>query len=217
MGYIERNLMPGEKLLLRPRYHSVRFLPGVALLLVAGALAVASFVFPGADSAGTISALLIAAAGVGVAGFVTILWRAFVDSFDEFGLSTVRVFKKTGFLKRVVRQIPLDKVQDVNISATLWGRWLSYGDVELQTAGTDGTVVFPRIAHPEGFRNALFAHLHPVAGPTPPPLPSPSGPAPSAAAPSVESRLRELSRLKDAGLVTEEEYAEKRRLLLQEL
>jgi hypothetical protein len=37
----------------------------------------------------------------------------------------------------------------VNVRATLWGRWRAYGDVELQTAGSDSTVVFPRIVDPD--------------------------------------------------------------------
>ena len=28
MGYVDKNLMAGEEILLRPRYHPVRFLPG---------------------------------------------------------------------------------------------------------------------------------------------------------------------------------------------
>ncbi len=63
-----------------------------------------------------------------------------------------------------MRQIPLEKVQDVNVRSTLGGRWLSYGDVELQTAGSDSTVVFPRILHPEEFRNVLFSHTRPQCG-----------------------------------------------------
>jgi uncharacterized membrane protein YdbT with pleckstrin-like domain len=203
MGYIEKNLMPGEELLLRPRYHWIRFLSGGALLILSIALTAGSFAVPDTTS----RPLLIASGALALAGLLAIGWRALVDSFDEFGLSSARVFKKTGFLSRNVRQIPLDKVQDVNIRATLWGRWLSYGDVELQTAGTDGTVVFPRIQDPEKLRNALFAHLgHPGA----------LQPA-AAVAPSVEARLRELTRLKDAGLVTAAEYEEKRRALIQEI
>ncbi|HKC25058.1 MAG TPA: PH domain-containing protein [Thermoanaerobaculia bacterium] len=204
MGYIERNLMPGETLLLAPRYHAVRFVPGAALVLCAIGLAAAALAIPEPTVE---TPLLIGGAALAVLGLAAMGWRAFVDSFDEFGVSTSRVFKKTGFLKRQVRQIPLDKVQDVNIQATLWGRWLSYGDVELQTAGTEGTVVFPRIRHPEELRNALFAHL-PGAAPAS---------VPAAARPSVEARLAELQRLKDTGVVTPEEYAERRRAILAEI
>jgi membrane protein YdbS with pleckstrin-like domain len=208
MGYIERNLMPGEELLLAARYHWVRFLGG-AVLFVAGLVVVAaSFGFP-ASQLGT--ALLVGGSALAAIGLVVIGIRALRDAFDEFGVTSFRVFRKTGFLTRDVTQIPLDKIQDVNIKATLWGRWLSYGDVELQTASEDGLVRFPRVRDPEKFRNLLFTRLH---------APAPASMVASVAAParvSVEERLNELSRLRDKGLVSEDEYAEKRRTLLAEL
>jgi len=211
VGYIERNLMPGEEVLLAARYHWVRFLPGAALLVAGLVLLAASFGF-GATELGMV--LLIAGGALSVIGFLMVSWRAVVDSFDEFGVTSFRVFRKTGFLSRDVKQIPLDKIQDVNIRATLWGRWLSYGDVELQTASEDGLVLFPRVQNPENFRNVLFARLkYPAsvvaaAAPVPPPVP---------VGPSVEARLEQLSRLKERGLVSDEEYAAKRSALLQEL
>src|SRR5262249_34055440 len=139
VSYIDKNLVPGEEVLLRPRYHWVRFVPG-ALLVVLGLLAaIAALVF---KELAPQSAVLIAAGGVAVVGFRAIGFRALVDSFAEFGVTTVRVIRKTGFLTRRVVQIPLDKVQDLHLVATLWGRWLSYGDVELESAGVDGPLVF---------------------------------------------------------------------------
>jgi hypothetical protein len=200
MAYIEKNLAPGEEVLLRPRYHWVRFAPAASLLLAALVLTILAFALPSPEAR---TPLLIGSGVLAAVSLFAAARRALVDSFDEFALTSARVVKKVGFLTRSVRQIPLDKVQDVNIRATLWGRWLAYGDVELQTAGADGTVVFPRIRHPEEFRNALFAHA--VQGTAP------------AARPSVEARLKELTRLKDAGVVSEAEYAEKRRALIAEI
>jgi hypothetical protein len=222
MSYIDKNLMPGEEIYFRPGYHWVRFLPYSVVVLAGVALAVVTAYVAVEKPAST---YLYSAAGfLAVAGLVFGGGRWFVDSFDEFALTSFRVVKKTGFVRREVRQIPLDKVQDLNLHATLWGRWLAYGDVELQTAGQDGTVVFPRIQYPEEFRNVLFAHLPrfaspgvaagtpllaPVPGTVPPPVPRP--------APTVEGRLQELERLKQTGLVSEAEYQEKRKALLTEL
>jgi uncharacterized membrane protein YdbT with pleckstrin-like domain len=141
-------------------------------------------------------------------------WRALVDSFDEFAITSFRVIKKSGFVTRTVRQIPLEKVQDVNVRSTLGGRWLSYGDVELQTAGSDSTVVFPRILHPEEFRNVLFTHTRPQTGTDG--LGGPSATAQPSRA-SVEERLKEAERLYKTGVLSEAEYQEKRQALIKEL
>jgi membrane protein YdbS with pleckstrin-like domain len=203
MSYVEKNLMPGEQLLLSPRYHWIRFAPGVAFVVL-GIVALAVWFLRRGEPYE--AQLIWGVAGLFVLGLFAAGWRWLVDSFDEFAITSTRVIRKSGFLSRNLRQIPLDRVQDLNIKATLGGRWLSYGDVELQTAGSDGTVVFPRIRHPEEFRNVLFVHRAPAAG---------GGLGASAPArPTAEQRLRELEGLKAQGLVGEEEYRERRKAIL---
>jgi uncharacterized membrane protein YdbT with pleckstrin-like domain len=218
VSYVEKNLAPGEEILLRPRYHWIRFAPGASVAVLGVVLAAASaLLVPAAEGtdAGVRSPLLLAAGVVTLSGILVMAWRALVDSFDEFAITSFRVVKKSGFVTRSVRQIPLEKVQDVNVRSTLGGRWLSYGDVELQTAGSDSTVIFPRILHPEEFRNVLFTHTRPQTAGTD----GLGGPS-AAAAPSrssVEERLKEAERLRKTGVLSEAEYQEKRQALIKEL
>ncbi len=217
MSYVEKNLAAGEEILLQARYHWVRFVPGASVAALGVVLAAAGALLVPAE--GTEPALrsgLFLVAGVLVlAGLLAMAWRALVDSFDEFAITTFRVIRKSGFVTRDVRQIPLEKVQDVNVRSTLGGRWLSYGDVELQTAGSDSTVIFPRIIHPEEFRNVLFTHTRPGAAGTDG-LGGRSASAPPSRA-SVEERLKEAERLHKAGTLSDAEYQEKRQALIKEL
>ena len=215
MGYVEKNLMPGEEVLLRPSYHWVRFVPGSAGLAAGAAIAIAGMAFGDLVVAPWVGAV------AAVAGLAALFRRWLADLFDEFAVTSLRVIRKTGIVTRDVRQVPLEKVQDLNIRANLWGRWLAYGDVYVQTAGQDGTVVFPRIAHPEQFRNVLFAHLPRAGGPAAPAA-APAATSVQSVQPlqparSVEDRLKDLERLKQQGLVTEGEYTAKRAALLAEL
>src|SRR5664279_5353501 len=217
MSYVAKNLAPGEEILLQPRYHWVRFVPAASVAVLGAVLAAASGLFvPAAEGAepGLRSPLLIVAGVLLLAGVLGMTWRALVDSFDEFAITSFRVIKKSGFVTRSVRQIPLEKVQDVNVRSTLGGRWLSYGDVELQTAGSDSTVVFPRILHPEEFRNVLFTHTRPQTGTDG--LGGRSATAQPSRA-SVEERLKEAERLYKTGVLSEAEYQEKRQALIKEL
>lgn len=207
MSYVEKNLMPGEELVLRPRYHWIRFVPAALLAL----LGLAMLAIWAARLGGSSPVwLLWGGAALAAAGLLALLWRWLADSFDEFAVTSARVIKKTGFLSRSVRQAPLDRIQDLNLKATLWGRWLSYGDVEVQTAGTDGSIVFPSIRDPEELRNVLFLRRVPATG-----LAAAAAPLP--ARPSVEQRLRELEELKAKGLVTEEEMRERRKAILESI
>ncbi|MDL2717600.1 MAG: PH domain-containing protein [Acidobacteriota bacterium] len=218
MAYVEKNLAPGEEILLQPRYHWIRFVPAVLLAVLGVVLAAASgLLVPAAGGAESSlrSPLLLVAGVLFLAGVLGMAWRALVDSFDEFAITTFRVIRKSGFVTRIVRQIPLEKVQDVNVRSTLGGRWLSYGDVELQTAGSDSTVVFPRILHPEEFRNVLFTHTRPQGMGTDG-LGGRSATAPSSGA-SVAERLQEAERLHRTGVLSDAEYQEKRQSLIKEL
>jgi uncharacterized membrane protein YdbT with pleckstrin-like domain len=197
----------------------VRFVPGGSIAALGVVLAAADALLlrsePGGSEPGLRTPLLIAAGLVALAGLLAMAWRALVDSFDEFAITSFRVIRKSGFVTRTVRQIPLDKVQDVNVQSTLGGRWLSYGDVELQTAGSDSTVVFPRILHPEEFRNVLFTHTRSGAAGTDGLGGRPA--ATPAARASVEERLKEAERLRKTGVLSEAEYQEKRQALIREL
>jgi hypothetical protein len=218
MSYVEKNLAPGEEILLQARYHWIRFVPGGSVAVLGAALAAAVGLLVPAGTGGAESslrsALFVVAAILFLAGILAMAWRALVDSFDEFAITSFRVIRKSGFVTRSVRQFPLEKVQDVNVRSTLGGRWLSYGDVELQTAGSDSTVVFPRILHPEEFRNVLFTHTRPQTG-----TDGLGGRAPTAppARASVEERLKEVERLHRTGALSEAEYQEKRQALIKEL
>lgn len=206
MGYVDKNLMAGEEILLRPRYHPVRFAPGLLGISLGVVVALAGVALPAAAAS---PGILVAAGGVlALLGFAAVAFRALVDSFDEFAITSLRIIKKTGILTRRVSQIPLEKVQDLRLVATLWGRWLSYGNVEVESAGEEGPVVFHRIQDPEAFRNAVFTR-HAVAKATAPePLPPARKP---------EERLGEIERLFKTGALTEGEYKAKREELIREL
>lgn len=206
MGYVNRNLMAGEDVLLRPRYHPVRFLPGALGIFLGALVALGAVVLPqGTASPGILVAV---GAALAVVGLLAIALRAVVDSFDEFAITSLRIIKKTGFWTRRVSQIPLDKVQDLRLVATLWGRWLSYGNVEVESAGEDGPVVFRRIQNPEAFRNAVFARRA---------APAAESVAPATPFRTAEDRLKEVERLFKTGSLTEGEYKMKRQELIKEL
>ena len=206
MGYVDRNLMAGEHVLLRPRYHPVRFVPGALGIFLGALVALGAVVLPSSTASPGILAAVGAA--LAVVGLLAIALRAVVDSFDEFAITSLRIIKKTGILTRRVFQIPLDKVQDLRLVATLWGRWLSYGNVEVESAGEEGPVDFPRIQNPEAFRNVVFTRQA---------APAAASVAPTTPRRTAEERLGDVERLFKAGSLTEGEYKAKRQELIKEL
>ena len=186
MGYAEKNLAPGESILYRARYHWVlyRF---------------------------TIIVLVLAAAFV-VLALLAFLVRRFRANQDEFVVTNRRVIRKVGFYAREIQQAPLEKVQDITVEQGVFGRMLGYGTVIVETASEKGMLIFPSIATPEGFRNAVWGQA---------PATTAGAGSPSAAATAggvaTKSRLEELEKLKQQGLINDEEYAAKRKEILTHL
>jgi uncharacterized membrane protein YdbT with pleckstrin-like domain len=208
MGYAEKNLVDGERVTYRARYHWVIYRWSLALMVLAVILAVAAFYTwrKSPDQAAArwigLGALICGA----VAGLVAAGTRIRISA-DEFAVTNRRVIRKVGLLSREIEQAPLDKIQDITVDQGLAGRLLGFGTVTLETASERGTLVFPTIAQPEAMRNALWGHSTAAAPATV------GGPAPA----SASVRLQELDRLRQQGLLSEDEYANKRREILSHL
>ena len=92
-----------------------------------------------------------------VAGLVALYWTAtawFHRWTTETDVTNMRVVHKTGFIKRRTLEMSLDKVESVDITQSVLGRLLNYGDVTIQGVG-EGTQTISDMASPLAFRNAI--------------------------------------------------------------
>lgn len=164
MGYVDRNLVPGETLLYRTRHHWLvlvgpvvgglsLLVPGVALLLEA---------IVTADSAGlvvgnsTISPKMMAIAGaiLVAVGIITFIYGVAKRNATEMAVTNRRVLIKTGMTSRRTLDLMLSRVESIGVEESAAGRMLGYGSVIVR--GTGGTPEpFLMIAHPQEFRRAV--------------------------------------------------------------
>jgi uncharacterized membrane protein YdbT with pleckstrin-like domain len=202
---VQDYLQPGEEILYRAHVTRLTLAPLVALLAVA--LGLTAFSWFGLSNAPGAIVGGLAALAVGGA----LAWRLFLLRTNEFMLTNYRVIQQTGVLTKRSVDSRLDKINNVEHRQTLWGRILSYGDVEIDTASESGISQFKKIARPLEFKRAIIAATEAYRS-------SGRAVAPAAAAgPSGAERLRQLKALFDDGLISKEEYEEKRRQLMVEL
>ena len=209
MGYAEKNLVPGETITMRARYHWTIYRVPLLLLILAILLGAASL-YSGhvsAESGVARPVGVLAAVFLGIA-VLALLLRWIRAEADEFVVTNRRVIRKVGIVAREIEQAPLEKIQDITVDQGYIARMLDYGTVTLETASERGSLTFPRISRPESFRNALWGQA-PVALATP--AAGPGG------RPVARERLAELESLKQQGLVSDQEYATKRREILSGL
>lgn len=155
MAYIVHELAEGERLikLSRPSWWSVvaRTVLSIAVLAVVivvftmGAWLTALVLWV------IIVPLALAAWIAMVAPLIVRIWST------EIAITDRRVTSKSGVFKVEVKTTPLDKVNNVNVTQSVLGRMLNYGDIEVTTATADSTDnhFVKTLAHPNDFRNAL--------------------------------------------------------------
>ncbi len=129
----------------------------------------------------------------------------------KFVITSRRVIQLSGVLNKDVTDSSLEKVNDVKLDQSFWGRLLNYGDVEILTASELGVNKFTTLGNPVRFKTAMLNAKNkletPVmaAGPAAPPTPD------------VPALLAQLDGLRQHGVLTEAEFQAKKAQLLSKL
>ena len=146
MGYVERHLLPGERVLYKTRLHWVLFAKPV-LVVLAGAI-LAGLLRQVQDPPW----LWMIGGALALVGLIWSFVHYVEVMTSEFAVTTSRLIFKVGLISRYTTELLLSKVESIGVQQGLVGRVLSYGD--LTVTGTGGArEVFRRVRDPIGFRN----------------------------------------------------------------
>lgn len=133
MGYVQKVLQPGETLRFRTNHHWIAYGPGVGLLLLA------VFLLAGAEQPNAWRGVWTILALIACAGAAILLARAwFVRWITEIAVTDRRIIYKSGFIRRHTDEMPLGKVENVEVTQWILGRLLGYGDVRVEGSGGGG-------------------------------------------------------------------------------
>lgn len=146
MGYVERHLLAGERVVYKTRLHWVLFVKPALLMLVGVILMVLLRQVQDPPW------LWIFGAAVALIGLVWAFVHYVEVMTSEFAVTTSRLILKVGLISRYTTELLLAKVESIGVQQGLIGRLLNYGD--LTVTGTGGArEVFRRVRDPIGFRN----------------------------------------------------------------
>ena len=127
----------------------------------------------------------------------------------EYIVTNRRVIQFSGVINKSVVDSSLEKVNDVRMSQSFFGRMFDYGDVEIMTASELGVNVFKRIADPVQFKTAMLNAREKLGyeglgshGPH---------------ADNIPAMIAELDELRKKGVVTEAEFQSKKKELLAKM
>jgi len=127
----------------------------------------------------------------------------------HFVVTSDRLVFRSGILAKHMRDIPLEKVNDLASSQSLFERMIGAGDLLIESAGERGQEVFSHIPHPDAVQQEIYrqmeannARLRGVAVPR---------------QPSVTDQIAALADLRDRGAISPAEYEAKKAQLLDRL
>jgi uncharacterized membrane protein YdbT with pleckstrin-like domain len=160
MGYVDNNLAPGERILLRATPHWGLFI-GPILVTVIGGLLVLLFFLPSLTAPSdqdmiASSALLFLCCIVPYLLFsALVLGSAAARYFTtEFAVTDRRIIAKTGLLRQRSLELVLNKVESIGVDQPIFGRMLNFGTIVV--SGSGGTRQrFPSIADPMRLRSQI--------------------------------------------------------------
>jgi uncharacterized membrane protein YdbT with pleckstrin-like domain len=75
---------------------------------------------------------------------------------DIWIITDRRLIDRTGIISRVVKESPFEKIHNASYKQGFWGRVFNFGDVEIQTASTEGYSRLNFVADPERAKNVLM-------------------------------------------------------------
>jgi len=120
-----------------------------------------------------------------------------------------RVIQISGIFNKDVVDSSLEKVNDVKMSQSFFGRIFDYGDVEILTASEIGVNLFKRIGDPVKFKTAMLNAKEKIGF-------AESG-LKAKHADDIPSMIAELDELRKQGILTEAEFQNKKTELLAKM
>ena len=158
MAFPKKYLNDGEEIILDLRPHWF-FLFGPVAALV-GALALAIWVGSADDPPEWQLFPVLALAVVALLFFLVRLaqWMT-----TDFVLTTDRLIYRKGVVSRSGREIPLERVNDVSFTQSLFQRMLRAGDLLVESGGERGQSSFGHFADPQGIQNEIHRAIEAAA------------------------------------------------------
>ncbi len=101
-----------------------------------------------------VSTVYLLVLGIIVVGLVVFVQRCVRAWVTEMAVTSQRVVLKQGFLTIRTEELPLDTIEEINLSQDFWGRLLGHGRLCISGTG-DGAIEFPPANRALQFRAAI--------------------------------------------------------------
>lgn len=226
MGYVESLLGKNEKIMRMERQHwTTLFITLVVngfliiiLLVLFFFLNSQSFVIVARQSNSAVQYVPIVFLVALLYPLARLGWDILQWSAEQYLVTTHRVIQTEGLVNKKTKDSSLEKVNDIVLTQSFFGRLLGYGELEIVTGSDEGVNLLHRLNHPVAFKTALLdqkvALGHDVTGEqVGSGVSMGSAPAPE----DPLKRLADLDDLRKRGAISDQEYQDAKSKILGKL
>jgi uncharacterized membrane protein YdbT with pleckstrin-like domain len=129
-------------------------------------------------------------------------------SNQDYIVTNLRVIQLSGIINKNVIDSSLEKVNDVRMQQSFWGRIFDFGDVEILTASELGVNLFKTIGNPVRFKTAMLNAKEKIES---------RSVLDRGQSPSIPEMIEKLDKLRKQGILTDTEFQNKKQELLTKI
>jgi uncharacterized membrane protein YdbT with pleckstrin-like domain len=209
MPFPRKLLLENEELVFDLKPHWIAIVPGIlmGLLSVIAGWAVIHYAFNG--EWGKKDTIVLAAVVVAILYFTVapiMRW-----AFTRFVLTSDRIITRRGVVAKHSKEIPLERINDISFSQSIFERMVGAGDLLLESAGERGQERISHVRKPEEVQMRIYRMTEDNQNRMMRPG------APAQQEDSVTDQLEALGRLRAAGTISEAEFQTKKTELLKRM
>jgi uncharacterized membrane protein YdbT with pleckstrin-like domain len=211
MSYVQKLLASDERVVKVSHGHWIVLLAtlvidGVISLVIAGLSVAAASIFLTPLPLLGLFLLAVPAAHL--------LFRIWVWWNKQYVITNLRIIQISGMMQKRVSDTLIEKINDIVTEQTAMGRLLNYGDIEIVAGSDSGIDIFYRLVDPIGFKKSLLDQKAGFGRAEMPAKPREQVTTEAPNTADIPELIAELDELRKKGLLTEEEFQEKKRKLL---
>lgn len=202
MAFPEKLLNDGEAVVIDTHPHWWTFTPAAIWLLVAIVVSVVAAVKIDNDIVNYIGIALILFTLVRL-GWVYLQWFT-----TDFVLTSDRLITRSGVFSRQTREIPVERINDLACHQSIFERVIGSGDLLVESGGERGQQKFSNVSDPFTVQNTIHRTMESAQS---------AGGAVGGTGDSVPEQIEKLDELRQRGVISEAEFQDKKRKLLDRL
>ena len=208
MAFPQDYLHPHEELILDLKPHWFRLVPSAASL--AAALVLGVIVWANIDNQAV--SIIVGVLILGVLGWFGMSFARWTST--HFVVTSDRLIHREGLLNRVGVEIPLERINTVFTSQSLFERMLGAGDLTIESAGAEGRQEFHDVRKPTSVQNEIYTAMESNENAKYDRIAKSASGGGAPAGASIPEQIDQLDALRQRGVISDEEFERKKAELL---